>query len=288
MDNTLILIIVIVAVIIILWIMLKPYIIRYDTTIAFTGGLGSGKSLNSVKIAITLLRKQRAKIKLKNTWIKIKNIYHKIRKQNKEKLIKKPNLYSNIPIKINKKEWSKKLTKEMLTFNTYINEYSIVLIDELPQLCNQFNWSIKEVKGNMNEFITFFRHYIGGYFIVNAQSIDDIVVQIRRKLNTYYWCYNFKKLLCFYKVQICSIQTSDQITTTTSTIIEDNTRNKYGILTKKYASRCYKKRYLEHEFNEKTPEEWREYYTKEIITFEKDYKSPLSESKKWQRDKDTI
>ena len=43
----------------ILWKLLKPYFLRYDTTLAITGGLGSGKSLTTIKTAIVLLRKQR-------------------------------------------------------------------------------------------------------------------------------------------------------------------------------------------------------------------------------------
>ena len=48
----------------------KPYFIRYDTVIAYTGGLGSGKSLMSVKMAIKLLRKNRRKVKWHNFWHK--------------------------------------------------------------------------------------------------------------------------------------------------------------------------------------------------------------------------
>lgn len=49
------------------WKVLKPYFIKYDTTVLFTGGLGSGKTLHAVKTAIVLIRKQRFyKYKLPN------------------------------------------------------------------------------------------------------------------------------------------------------------------------------------------------------------------------------
>ena len=48
---------------------LKPYFIKYDTTVLFTGGLGSGKTLHAVKTAIVLIRKQRFyKYKIPN-WV---------------------------------------------------------------------------------------------------------------------------------------------------------------------------------------------------------------------------
>ena len=44
---------------IVLYKILKPYFIKHDTTILFSGGLGSGKTLESVKLSIILIRKQR-------------------------------------------------------------------------------------------------------------------------------------------------------------------------------------------------------------------------------------
>ena len=45
--------------IIILWKILKPYFIKYDSTLCLFGGLGSGKTMTGVKIAIVLIRLQR-------------------------------------------------------------------------------------------------------------------------------------------------------------------------------------------------------------------------------------
>ena len=39
----------------ILFFIIKPYTIKYDTTLAFTGGLGSGKTLNATKTAYTYI-----------------------------------------------------------------------------------------------------------------------------------------------------------------------------------------------------------------------------------------
>lgn len=274
--ELLLIIIVSLIILFIIYKIIKPYVIKYDNTIAFTGGLGSGKTLNAVKIAIVLLRKNKIKVKIINTFRSIKS---KITRK-ELKILETPQIYSNIPICINKRKkiYSNKITKEHLLLKEHITEYSIVFIDELPQMINQFNWNITEVQNNVNEFITFFRHYIGGYFITTAQSIDDIVSQIRRKLNSYFWLYDFKKFWFIYRVRICNLQTSDLITTTSTTFIEDNTKKKWGIIKKGvYDSRCFSERYKRiTTINNK---KFHKLKTNKIIRFDNKYISPLDNEK---------
>ena len=47
---------------VIIWIVIKPYVMSYDTVLSFTGGLGSGKSLISTQMSVRLLRKNRWKV----------------------------------------------------------------------------------------------------------------------------------------------------------------------------------------------------------------------------------
>lgn len=287
MNNTAIVIIVIIALIVLFigWLIIKPYTIKYDTTLSFTGGIGAGKTLNAVKTARVLWKKRQLRVKILN-WIYTKKNKH-IRKENIKRykakkplkkeieLIPKPWIYSNIPICMDKKHnlWSRKLKKEHLLLTERIEIGSIVVIDELPQMVNQFNWNIKEIQNNVNEFITFFRHYIQGNLIITAQSMDDVVAQIRRKLNTYYWLFDFHKFLCFYRVRICSLQTSEMISSITTTFIEENTKWKYGIIWHKYYdSHCYSERYDRCTKNEK--KRFMRYKTNKITRFT-DYDSPL-------------
>lgn len=287
-TTILILLIVAIAIIIFLYFIIKPYTIKYDTTLAFTGGLGAGKTLNAVKIAITQWKKVYYTTKWRNKWNKWRN--KQITKQNKKRTQKGkkikplkeleplPWIYSNLPICMNKKKniWSREITKEHLLLQQRITKGSIVLIDEFPQMINQFNWNIKEVQNNVNEFITFFRHYIQGKFIITAQSLDDVVAQVRRKLNTYYWLFDFQKFLfIFYKVRICSLQTSEMITSTSSTFIEENTKWKYGIILKKYYDpKAYSERY--NKVTKINNKKYTKYKTNNIIRFS-EYKSPLDE-----------
>ena len=283
---------------VILYKWLKPYLIKYDTTLLITGGLGSGKSLTSVKTAIVLLRKQRFykwriynlfNVKLVNFFIRLGN-KARSRKGKPLKvyklLRKKPLLYSNMPICIKsgifkrKEEYAQVLTEEHLTLLKEIREYSVVLIDEMPQFINQLNWNVKLIQNNVNEFITFFRHYIGGYLIFNAQSTSDIVAQVRRKLNQAVWCFDFHKWLfgLFYTIRMCDITLNDDLTTTTnSTFLEENTKLHFGLFPRRgtYDTRCYSPRYKKV-FLKHTSNKFTKIKTTKIIRL-MTYRSPLDD-----------
>lgn len=287
--------------ILIIYIMLKPYFVKYDTTLLFTGGLGTGKTLNAVKTGRRIYKKTLASIKWQNFWIrqfnKIRNKHNRkidkyINKGVSKKHVKywplveeheKPRFITNIPVCLKKGKnpvWSTVLTKDMLLLHQRIPEYSVVLLDELPQLINQFNWNIEEVQHNVNEFATFFRHYIGGKLIMTAQADSEIVKQIRSKMNTYYHLSNFRKFLWFfYKCDICQFVASEIVDNVSMGFYEDNTKTIYGTLFKKlYDSRCYSPRYeILPNCNYFT---WTQYKTKTIIRFDKKYISPLDPPKK--------
>lgn len=315
----------------------KPYFIKYDTTVLFTGGLGSGKSLESVKTSIVLIRKQRFyKYKLPNWWnrhfarpikklcnyLKAKHKHEYWKKTHKldrheynrfndennlryftkikhKKVIKKkyyvlkkyktePMLYSNMPIHFKshifstKREWAKIITPKHLFLLKRIREYSVVLIDEFPQFINQFMYDEDLVQDNANEFITFFRHYIGGYLIINAQSESDIVVQFRRKLNQAIWCFDFKKHLfgLFYTNKMCDIMLSDNIGTMATTQIEENTKVHWGLFPPKgtYDTRCYSIRYKEILDNNIKEEQEHKALKTNLILRAKYYLSPLDKT----------
>lgn len=323
-----ILVLIVLTIGVIIWLiwLLKPYVIKHDTTILFTGGLGSGKTLESVKKCIVLVRKNRffkykwgnRIIKLKNKIRKIKNKlrakkYNRLVKANKLeqartygdkkpilamiKLRKEPLLYSNIPIHFKthifgfKKEWSTQLDVYHITLLKEINEYSVVLIDEFPQFISQFEWDVELVQKNCNEFITFFRHYIGGHLIINAQSEDEIECHFRRKLNIGVWCFDFHVwpapfLPLFYTNRMCDFMLSENVQTMSTTYIEENTRIHFGLFPRKaYDSRCYSIRYDRVRHKLKTTKKWKELKTNKILKL-KPYVSPLdTETTQTQTDK---
>lgn len=241
--SDIILIFVIVLILFFIYKFLKPYFLKYDTTILFCGGLGSGKTLNCVKLAKTLYRKVLFKWKWKRRFHNFKQLFKK--KCDRVKFTQEmPLFYSTIPVKMCKYQ-SYILTKEHLTLDLRINQNSVVFIDELPNIVNQFNWNLEDVQFHLNEFITFYRHYIGGYLVVNGQAESEIVKQVRVKLNSYYWCFNFQKFLFFfYRVRILHAQISENDVSLSSEFIEENTKWTYGILPRKlYNTRAYKHRY---------------------------------------------
>lgn len=299
---------------------IKPYFMKYDTTLCVVGGLGSGKSLTSVKTAVVLIRRTRLiKYYLHNALVKpincILKLLNKIRYYNNVKRIKKnkkikdafkllkrnekPMLYSNIPIHFkqhfwtrkNNREWSKVLKASHLLCLEELREYSVVLIDELPQFINQFNWNEKIIQENVNEIITMFRHYVGGYLIVNAQSIDDVVVQIRRKLNQAIWCVDFHKWGFFYTIRMCDMVLSDQVQNISTTYIEDNTKLHFALFPPKgtYNTRCYSERYKNIYQKYKIGERHKNIKTNKVLRLMK-YNSPLDDTrsieekkKQWQK-----
>ena len=303
----------------ILYKILKPYFIKHDSTMCFVGGLGSGKSWESVKLTKILIRKQRLKyyyfgnlkIKIVNRIKKIINFFHlkynlKNFKKPKfkakkiytlKKLNKKPLVYANIPMHFRthllgtKWEWATLLEAPHILCLEEIREYSVVLIDELPQFINQFNWNQELIQKNVNEFITFFRHYIGGYLITNAQAIDDVVVQIRRKLNQCTWCFDFHKwgwpIPLFYTIRMCDILLSDQVQTMSTTYIEDNTKLHFGLWTwrKNYDTRCYSERYKNILKKDENKPKWKLLKTNKVLRLVK-YISPLDDKTTEQQKKE--
>jgi len=321
---TAILILVLIILIVIVWRIFKPYLIKHDTTILFTGGLGAGKTLEAVKKSIILIRKQRFykyycynffRCKIGNFFRRLFN-YCRLKKGNRSHLkglgknsykfyndycnihkdiwrkkpflmkLKhpKPMLYSNIPIHFKshifkrKREWAEKLTAEHVLLLKKITEYSVSLIDEFPQFVNQFNWNEELVQTNINEWITFYRHYIGGYLLATSQSESDIVVQVRRKLNQAIWCFDFKKHFfgLFYTNKMCDIMLSDNISTMTTTFIEENTRTHFGLFPprKTYDTRCYSIRY-ENILQKANPREFFDNVKTYSVLRITDYISPL-------------
>ena len=207
-----------------------------------------------------------------------------------KKCIAKPMLYSNIPIHFKthmfgrKREWANILTPKHVFLVKRIREYSIVLIDEFPQFINQFEWDNEMVQDNANEYITFFRHYIGsnnGGLIINAQSESDIVVQFRRKLNQAIWCFDFKKHLfgLFYTNKMCDIMLSDNVGTMATTQIEENTKIHFGLFPPRhtYDTRCYSVRYNNVLRKNIKEEEQHEQLKTTRILKAKEYISPLDQ-----------
>jgi len=296
---------------------LKPYTIKHDTIVSFSGGNGSGKTLTGVKLANVLItkarvawwftyrkeRKQNRKIKKYNKKAKEYNKQAKIfnatctDKESKitykqyKKLIEiplKPQIYSTIPIYFkcffwNKREYSCKFLLSHALCLQPIAQWSIIVLDELPQFVNQYNWELPEVQNEFAEFCTFFRHYYDGHVIITSQASAEIVAQIRRKMNIATWCFNFRKPIWplskwFYKMSCCDLMLNDSVSVTASTLVEENTKTFWGRFPRKgtYDSRCYSERIKNMLYDlDKNPIRYDSLKTNDIIRFDKDLISML-------------
>lgn len=256
-------ILIIIVTIILIYFIVKPYFIHYDTIIAFTGGLGSGKSLLSVEFAIKLYRKNYKKVWIYNHLIRhIKKIFKPKNKYDEKEY---PKLYSSIPLTfkksiLSKREFSYELTESHLLLIDRINNYSVVFIDEIGSFANQFEYKNPNILDNFNEFIRLFRHYTkGGYLVINDQCSENIVLEVRRRINVVYNLMHFRKWLgIIYSVKIRNINISEEIKTIEENNSEDNMKTKIGILPSKntYDTYCYSERYRN------VYEEYKERYNK--------------------------
>jgi len=238
-----------VVLLLLLW---KTYKVLYDTVIAFTGGLGSGKTLLSVKFSLRLLRKQRARVKRHNRFERVKKFFYE---KHTPDIWEKPLLYSSIPIRINKKEWAIMLKPEHLLLTKRIRQRSIVFIDEVGSWAKQFDYALPNIQDNFDELVRFFRHYTkGGYLVVNDQCSENIVLYIRRRINTVFNLMHFKKWFgIVYTVRVRNISISEEIKTIEEEDTEDNMTLLWGFMGffKHYDTYCYSERY-------NTVPEWRE------------------------------
>ena len=227
-------IIMLIILIIIVWRIASSYRLKtFDTVLAFTGGLGSGKTFLSVQQARRLLLKKRFKV-----WLH--NFFHPKDKK------PKPLLYSSIPVRVSKDEMAVKLTADHLLLQRRIVLNSVVFIDEVGGFCSQFDYRANN-SAIFDEFVRFFRHYVQGYLIVNDQCSENIVLQVRRRLNTVYNLMGFRTFLgLIYWLRVRNISVSEEIKTIEEQNTEDNMKLLIGLLPRfrAYDTHCYYCRYV--------------------------------------------
>ena len=242
--------VIVIVLILIIFIVFKCYHKKHDTIVAFTGGLGSGKSLLSVQTSIKLLRKNRNWVCRQNhIWRYVKKFLNP--KKPIQPLLEKPMLYSSIPIHFrtnlfSKKEWSIKLEEEHLLLIKKLGYKSVVFIDEIGSFANQFQYKNPNILDNFNEFIRLFHHYTkGGYLVVNDQCSENIVLEVRRRINQVYNLMSFRHFLFIYWVKVRNISISEEIKTIEENNKENNMSTLFGFMPSKktYDTYCYSERY---------------------------------------------
>lgn len=248
----------------------KPAPINLDHILAITGSVGSGKTLNSVKIAVSLYKKSLSAWRKNCLWLRVKNWFIKefhLKKPLYE-MPEMPFLISNVPVRWGwpwAYHWSVRLVPGMLLTDVRIPGNSVVLIDEFPSLCNQFDWDNPLVKDRLNDFLTFFRHWTNGYLVTNAQSFGKYPKVFRDDCGTYYNvfdCHAYFGLV--YSVSMVRVLAGDLSVAVTSEYLGENAKKHYGLLIpRRYDSRCYR-----HMYDVVTKKDYHEFYklTTNIVT----------------------
>jgi hypothetical protein len=125
----------IVIILVVYYIYKTFYFIKVDNTLMFTGAPGTGKTNEMVRMALKLLKAVRRRTKRNNWKIFLTNLWYK---NDKDwfplQYDEMPKLYSNIPIKISRKEWSTKLKMEHITLQERQTPRAITVITEIGKL----------------------------------------------------------------------------------------------------------------------------------------------------------
>lgn len=118
LSGTTIVLLIILGIIVValLFAWIRPYTIKYDTTLHITGGLGTGKTLNATKIALNLWKRRHIRWKLNTAWVKF---FNKIRTKVNQKKEKWNLEHTNKKQKKNKK--LKRKTRRTTTIFKYPN-----------------------------------------------------------------------------------------------------------------------------------------------------------------------
>ncbi|MBQ7348177.1 MAG: hypothetical protein IJW55_09475 [Clostridia bacterium] len=305
-----IILIVIAVILLICW--LKSYKLDiYRNMTAYTGGVGAGKTCLATRQAILCYKRAlrawkwecfKARILFQtppempllcsNIPIlykkKLTPEYHhavgewkkackQARKEGRE--VPKMEEYTQAVPEYSAKFSSCQLTAEILFLQERIPESSVVVVDEVSSFLNQFEYN-KNVNVNLyDEFCRFCRQYFNGNVIVTDQCISNVILQIRRRLNT---VYNLSKHGYFCKintVKVREINISDEIVTVDQKDTNEQFQRYiwFGNWFKNYASRCFRYRYAmlpEHQ-----PTFHTSIYTKTILKCpDKEYKSLIDET----------
>lgn len=182
---------IVVLVIFLLWFFIfKVKHLKTPDVYMVDGGVKTGKSLVTVKLAVRQYRKNCIKVAIFNFFRKIVNKFRKVKKAPLER----PMLYSNMPlfkVKYNK------LTLDILMWKYRIPYKSVCLIDEASLLADSMTGmqrgkltidkdKFDEVNETLTLFLKLYGHSThGGSCFYNSQQVIDLHFAFKRCTSTY-------------------------------------------------------------------------------------------------------
>ena len=165
------LIILIVLLIAFIWYYKNFKRIKLPNVFLCSGAVKGGKTGLSVYLAIRTYKKNLRQWYISNFIIRLGKRLRLKAFKNKEINEFAPMLYSNMKLKGIK---FNKFTKEILNYEVFIPNKSVVLLDEVSLLADSMLYKDRKINGRLTFFVKLFAHYtMGGTLIMNTQSIQD-------------------------------------------------------------------------------------------------------------------
>lgn len=192
------------------------------------GGVKTGKSLITVKLAVTQYRKNCIKVAIFNFFRKCVNLFRKTKKAPLEK----PMLYSNMPLY---KVKYNRLTLDVLQWNVKLPNKSVCLIDEATLLADSMLGMSKGKEkqkeyDRTNEILTLFlktygHQTHGGSCFYNSQNVVDLHFSFKRCTSTYLMVMKNRKFPFFCLVdcrELVHDESGDTKNVITNDVDDDN------------------------------------------------------------------
>ena len=140
-----------------------------------------------------------------------------------------------------------KLEIDHLLEQARLPEKCVVMITEIGKIANQYSWGNLNVQDHLNDFISMFRQYMkGGYLVCDDQASDDIVKQIRVRIGTVINLIDFFKVWKIYMVRARRFHITEDIKTVEDKFAEDSTKLVIGLFPfffKKFDTYAFSERY---------------------------------------------
>lgn len=212
------------------------------------GSLGTGKSFYSVYLAIRLYKRALRRWKIRKVVYKIIKPLGRVpafqARINAISAPEEPLLFTNIPLRGVKHV---KMTLDMLLRKRRFPYKSVVLLDEVSLMVDQFDYKDRDISDSLRDFLKLFRHETkGGYIVVNSQSTSDLHYSFKAVLSDYLYIHHKTKLPFFsvLKVQEMAYSSDKDATSVVNAMNDDVEENLRAVLVpnrtfKRYDTYCY-------------------------------------------------
>lgn len=179
------------VVLLIIWIWKILKIPKCGNMVLITGGIKTGKSTLSVRMAYKTWKKQRLKTRIFNVFV---TLFHKVGKRFKNKK-PMPLLYSNVPLNVPYVP----LTQELLERRERFVYGSVAYFCEASLIADSMAFKDDYVNEQLLLLVKLWAHETkGGYAFYDTQSISDNHYAIKRCLSSYFYIHHTVKVVPFF------------------------------------------------------------------------------------------